>query len=289
MKKILVGALALLAVCAVSCKKSSEAADASDAGMLDSLSYAFGQYVGSSVGMQNSELTREQKEAFLSALRGVLMTKGDDAAVDGAALGGQLLSTIKAVSERENLNMNPEAVFRGLKETFLLDSLDYMSAMQYQQNFAAAQQRASERARERRQEELRNSPEAVQNRNAAADATNRVTRENPNAQVSETGLVYVIENPGEGEKPGANSTVKVKYTGKHLNGEQFDSSNDTPATFALRGVVPGFREGLMLLGKGGKATLYIPGSLAYGLDGQAQAGIGPDEMLVFDVELVDFN
>ena len=45
----------------------------------------------------------------------------------------------------------------------------------------------------------------------------------------------------------------------------------------------------MQLAKGGKATLYIPGNLGYGVNGQPQAGIGPNEMLVFDVELIDIN
>ena len=108
-------------------------------------------------------------------------------------------------------------------------------------------------------------------------------------QTSTSGLVFKIENPGQGEKPNANSTVAVKYTGRHLNGESFDASGDTPATFNLNGVVPGFREGLMQIAKGGKETLYIPGNLAYGPEGMPQAGIGPNEMLVFDVELVDIN
>jgi FKBP-type peptidyl-prolyl cis-trans isomerase len=57
----------------------------------------------------------------------------------------------------------------------------------------------------------------------------------------------------------------------------------------MQGVVPGFREGLMLLGKGGKATLYIPASLAYGANGVPQAGIGPNATLIFEVELIDIN
>ncbi len=56
-----------------------------------------------------------------------------------------------------------------------------------------------------------------------------------------------------------------------------------------RGVVPGFGEGLKMLKKGGKATLYIPGKLGYGVNGQPAAGIGPNQMLVFDVEIVDVN
>ena len=105
-----------------------------------------------------------------------------------------------------------------------------------------------------------------------------------------SGLAYKIEDEGQGEKAKENSTVVVNYTGRHLNGDVFDSTDGRePATFNLQGVVPGFREGIMLLGKTGRATLYIPGELAYGANGQPAAGIGPNEMLVFDVEVLDID
>ena len=109
-------------------------------------------------------------------------------------------------------------------------------------------------------------------------------------KVAESGLAYVIEVPGVDPKPEANATVEVNYTGKLIDGTVFDTTDGRgPATFNLQGVVPGFREGIMLLGKGGKATLYIPGSLAYGVNGAPQAGIGPNQLLIFDVELLDIK
>ena len=109
-------------------------------------------------------------------------------------------------------------------------------------------------------------------------------------QTAASGLSYKIENEGEGEKAKENSTVVVNYSGRHLNGDVFDTTEGrSPATFNLQGVVPGFREGITLLGKGGTATLYIPGALAYGPNGQPAAGIGPNEMLVFEVEVLDIE
>ena len=72
-----------------------------------------------------------------------------------------------------------------------------------------------------------------------------------------------------------------------MDGTVFDSSED--ARLSPAGVVPGFGEGLEMLGKGGKATLYIPGKLAYGVDGAPRAGIGPNAMLIFDIEGLDVN
>ena len=106
-------------------------------------------------------------------------------------------------------------------------------------------------------------------------------------QVSETGLQYIIEVPGNEIKPTIQDTVEVNYKGSLLNGNVFDSSYDRGETvkFPVNGVIPGWQEGIQLLGEGGKAKLWIPFDLAYG--GQ---DMGPQlpaySTLVFDVELV---
>ncbi len=78
----------------------------------------------------------------------------------------------------------------------------------------------------------------------------------------------------------------MKYKGQLIDGTVFDS-NDEGATLSPRGTVPGFAEGLAMMKKGAKYVLYIPGELAYGVDGQPQAGIGPNATLVFEVEAVE--
>lgn len=108
-------------------------------------------------------------------------------------------------------------------------------------------------------------------------------------QKSQTGLYYIIEEPGSAEKPTADNTVLVHYRGYFLDGEQFDSSFDRgqPAQFPLRGVIPGWTEGLTLFGKEGKGMLFIPSQLAYGNRGQGS--IPGNTPLIFDIELLDFQ
>ena len=110
------------------------------------------------------------------------------------------------------------------------------------------------------------------------------------AKKTDTGLMYKVINKGDGkDHPNANSQVTVHYHGTKLNGEVFDSSVDrgTPATFPLDRVIPGWTEGVQLMVEGDKWLLIIPSDLAYGARGVPQAGIGPNETLVFEVELIE--
>lgn len=113
---------------------------------------------------------------------------------------------------------------------------------------------------------------------------------NIKAEKTESGLYYVITKKGSGVNPEAGQTVKVHYTGTLLDGTKFDSSVDRgePFEFPLgQGrVIKGWDEGIALLNKGAKATLYLPSHLAYGERG-AGAIIKPFSVLKFDVELVD--
>jgi FKBP-type peptidyl-prolyl cis-trans isomerase len=103
-----------------------------------------------------------------------------------------------------------------------------------------------------------------------------------------SGLQYKIVKEGAGKSPKATDTVLVHYRGTLLDGTEFDSSykRNEPISFPLNGVIPGWTEGLQLLKEGGKAILYIPSKLAYGQRGTPGGPIGPNETLIFEVELL---
>lgn len=288
MKKIIFGLAAVAMLAMGSCSKEQTATTGSNP-LTDTISTTFGQYVGANLAMQCADFTPEQKVEFLRALQSTLTTLSGEAAERGTMVGAQMLQTVQQFASHDQIEINRTAMLDGFKEVFNMDSVDYTTVMKYSNDFQTARQSYLEQAQQARAAEAAGSPEAIQNGRIAADYINNLKAQDSSVQTSTSGLVFKIENPGQGEKPNANSTVAVKYTGRHLNGETFDASGDTPATFNLNGVVPGFREGLMQIAKGGKATLYIPGNLAYGPEGMPQAGIGPNEMLVFDVELVDIN
>jgi len=105
-----------------------------------------------------------------------------------------------------------------------------------------------------------------------------------------SGLQYQVVKKGDGKKPTTEDSVEVHYRGTLINGEEFDSSykrNET-VTFPVNGVIQGWQEILPLMPVGSKWKVFIPADLAYGAQG-AGPSIGPNETLVFDIELVSIK
>ncbi len=107
---------------------------------------------------------------------------------------------------------------------------------------------------------------------------------------TDSGLQYQVLTTGNGAKPALTDQVKVHYEGKLLNGKVFDSSyqRGEPVTFGLNQVIQGWQEGLQLMPVGSKWKIFIPSDLAYGPGGTG-GPIGPNETLIFEVELLDIN
>ncbi|MBE02151.1 FKBP-type peptidyl-prolyl cis-trans isomerase [Marinobacter lutaoensis] len=139
------------------------------------------------------------------------------------------------------------------------------------------------------EEQTKKMEELARKNKEAGDAFLAENAKKEGVQTTESGLQYEVIEPGSGAKPGADDTVKVHYTGELLSGEVFDSSRERgePVTFALNQVIPGWTEGLQLMSEGARYKLYIPADLAYGPGGNR--AIGPNETLIFDVELLDVN
>lgn len=123
----------------------------------------------------------------------------------------------------------------------------------------------------------------------AAEGTKFLTENKKKAGVKTTasGLQYQVITMGKGAIPKETNTVKVHYSGKLLNGTEFDSSykRNQPAEFPLNGVIKGWTEGLQLMPAGSKFKFFIPEGLAYGEN--APPNIGPKQTLVFEVELLE--
>lgn len=104
---------------------------------------------------------------------------------------------------------------------------------------------------------------------------------------TESGLYYKIIKKGNDVIPSAEDIVKVEYTGMFIDGEEFDKTKeDQPIEFPLNRVIPGWTEGLQLIGEGGEIMLYIPYDLAYGEQSNPYSPIPGCSTLVFNVKLI---
>ncbi|MDR9415534.1 MAG: FKBP-type peptidyl-prolyl cis-trans isomerase [Gracilimonas sp.] len=108
-------------------------------------------------------------------------------------------------------------------------------------------------------------------------------------QETESGLQYKVIEEGNGDSPTAENIVQVHYEGTLIDGTVFDSSYERgqPAEFPLNRVIPGWTEGVQLMKEGATYEFYIPAELAYGARAPQGSPIGPNETLIFKVELLD--
>ena len=178
---------------------------------------------------------------------------------------------VAADLKETGLDFNYSSFARGFRDVMLREQTRYTQdeAMDIIQTaFQAAMAETGERNR------------------AAGAAFQAENAKRPGVVTSPSGLQFELISAGNGEKPGPEDTVLVHYRGTTVDGTVFDTTErGGPADIPLFGVIPGFSEGLQMMGVGDKARLYIPPELAYG-DRGAGSTIGPNTLIIFDVELL---
>ena len=104
-----------------------------------------------------------------------------------------------------------------------------------------------------------------------------------------SGLQYKVLKDASGPKPAETDRVKVHYVGSLLDGTVFESSvdNGDPVTFGLNQVIKGWTEGVQLMSVGAKYRFFIPSEMAYGASPRPGGPIGPNMVLIFDIDLLE--
>ncbi len=112
----------------------------------------------------------------------------------------------------------------------------------------------------------------------------------PGIKTLESGIQYKVIKSGQGNSPSADDTIFAHYEGRLINGKVFDSSyqRGTALKFGMAGVIPGWGEVLKIMKPGDKWEVTIPSNLAYGAKGAGRT-IGPNETLIFIIELIQFD
>lgn len=113
-------------------------------------------------------------------------------------------------------------------------------------------------------------------------------KKNDGIQITKTGLQYQVLKSGNGKSPSIADSVIAHYEGKLSDGTLFDSSikRNQPETIQVKGDLPGLSEVFQRMKVGDKWVVFLPPNLAYGEAG-AEPDIGPNEVLIFDIELLD--
>ncbi len=177
---------------------------------------------------------------------------------------------------RQGAPLDADAVYMAIKDA-LAGSEPRLSAEAMDSALRSAAQKAGEKKKAQAGENLAKG-KAYMDKNKAKKGVTTLP----------DGLQYEVRREGTGAQPTADSTVKVHYTGKLVDGREFDSSKreGKPVTFPVNGVIEGWSKILPLMKVGARWLVTIPPELAYGVNGSG-AVIGPNETLVFEIELLD--
>jgi len=182
--------------------------------------------------------------------------------------------------KRDSLTVNPEALIRGLMDASADSAHRLMTDQEVQETMNTVQQ-------EVRTKQMETAHAAGEKNRLAGEAFLAENTGKPGVVTLASGLQYKVINEGKGKTPKLTSTVTIHYSGKFLDGTEFDSSykRGEPATFPVNGVPKGWTEALLLMKEGSKWEVYVPSSLAYG-EGGAGGVIPPNATLIFDFELL---
>lgn len=125
--------------------------------------------------------------------------------------------------------------------------------------------------------------------NQIAEQAKLVQQKWPDAETTASGMKFIIQQPGQGDKPVSGDIVHAHYVGSLLDGTEFDNSrkSNEPISFPVgqNRVIRGWDEALMDMKIGEKRLLIIPPELGYGSRGAGNV-IPPFSYLVFEVELI---
>lgn len=184
--------------------------------------------------------------------------------------------------KKQNIDINTDTLLEGLKDAFS-GAKPLLTDEQMKETMTAFTQ-------EVRQKQEVVTKEAGQKNAAAGEKFLAENKTKPGVKTTASGLQYKVIKEGNGPIPTESDSVVTNYRGTLINGTEFDSSfkRNQPATFQVGRVIKGWTEALQLMKVGSKYQLFVPANLAYG-ERSVSEDIGPNETLIFEVELLEIK
>ncbi len=265
--------------------KPAQAADAPAAAAvpaapMDKVSYFIGKSVGGQFAQQKDKI--DMKE-FIEGVKDAMSSKKSTSYMAGNGLGQQFSSEQIAIDVEKLAAGITAATTPGAKPEYTEEELS--AAMGLYEKAMRAKQEANMPPEERAAIAKQKADAAARTEKGKTFLADNGKRKGVTTTAS--GLQYEVIKAGDGPKPVATDKVSVHYHGTLVDGKVFDSSVERgmPITFGVQEVIKGWTEALQLMPVGSKWKIYIPSQLAYGESG-AGSDIGPNESLIFEVELL---
>ncbi|KAA0135906.1 MAG: FKBP-type peptidyl-prolyl cis-trans isomerase [Gimesia chilikensis] len=183
---------------------------------------------------------------------------------------------------RDNLDLDPQVLAKGIMDA-MTKQKPQMTEDEIRATLLAFQQQLQKDAQAKMQKAAQEN--VAKGKKFLADNAKK-----EGVKTTKSGLQYKVIKSGSGKTPKLDDRVTTHYRGTLIDGTEFDSSykRNQPATFPVNGVIGGWTEALQLMKEGDKWQLFIPSDLAYGERGSGP-DIGPNEVLIFDIELLKVN
>lgn len=289
-KLILLGAAAVMTLGFTACNGKSDTPVTTG----DSIAYYLGQAqgMGLNTSVQNMPELNIDKTAFLAGMKTVLDADTSlNGYLDGLQMGLQLANQLKQWNDA-GVEVNNEMLFAQLAKAFKADSVNAEEQRVVDSIMRPLMEKAYQAVMNKRvmdqEKALREAEEQAKGNIEAGKAfIDSLKAADKEVKTTESGLSYKVVTLGTGAKATDKDKVAVVYTGKLIDGTEFDSSKGKAVKFSPRQVVPGFGEALKTFPVGTKVTLYIPEDLGYGK--RAQGKIAPGSTLIFDLEIKEIE
>lgn len=258
----------------------------------DSISETYGLMVGSMINGELRYYAAHEDDSydpreFVKGLQSVLGSEKDQAYIAGLNAAIRISADLHQL-QQQGVTIDRSKLMDALRKTILADSIDEALSNEYAASYRQLLEQVQQKAQKREEARKNLSPEAQKNARTGAAFVAKAIKEDANVNAID-GMGVRVENTGAGTvlKNGDRALVNVRVL--RPDGRQVMQSDSTMVAVNKEEMPAALFTGLTILAKGGKATIYAPGEKAFGVNGIPQSNIGPNEAMVFEVEVLDIN
>lgn len=255
----------------------------------DSISMAQGAYIGYAVLSNYPQIeaqTQATKEDMIKGIQLALNNDQSEGVKIGMQFGLQMLNEMKQLKGL-GISVDKSMMLNQFKRAFLQDSIDDNAAQQAYITYQAMVNKVQREQQEREEARKAESPEALNNVADGADFIAKAKNADPEIKTTDSGLSYKIINEGTGTKAADGKRMRLAYKEMKIDSTVIAETGDEGRIIYTSNMTPGFVEGLKMIAKGGKAVFYVPGDIAYGVNGVPSRNVGPNETIIYEVTVVD--